>query len=196
MTIDTDLEITFHEVEHSDAVEARVREKVAELLRIAPRLTRCRVAISAPHQRHNKGTLYCVRIDLHGKNAELAVSRQHRHDHAHEDVYTAIRDAFAAARRQLEEYVSRQRREVKRHEAPEHGRITKLFRDDGYGFIETADGTEVCFHENAVSAGSFLGMHVGLEVRLEFASGERGPQATSVSPIGKHHIPASTELAK
>lgn len=87
MATDSQVEIAFREIEHSDAVEARVREKVAELEQWAPQLTRCRVTISAPHQRHRKGTLYSVRVDLRMSNAELAVSRQHRYDHAHE-VYT------------------------------------------------------------------------------------------------------------
>jgi ribosomal subunit interface protein len=190
MAIDIDLEVTFHEVEHSDAVEARVRQKAAELERFAEHITSCRVTIAAPHQRHNKGTLYSVRVDLRVPNAELAVSRQHRHDHSHEDVYTAIRDAFAAATRQLEDYVRRQRRDIKTHESPSHGRITKLFRDDGYGFIEAADGTDVYFHENAVAKGSFPALHIGDEVRLVMAEGEgeKGPQASTVTPVGKHHL--------
>ncbi len=38
--------------------------------------------------------------------------------HANEDVYVAIRDAFAAATRQLEDYARRLSGDVKTHEPP------------------------------------------------------------------------------
>jgi len=46
------------------------------------------------------------------------VSRDHHDKQAHEDVYVALRDAFAAASRQLEEYGRIQRGEIKNHKPP------------------------------------------------------------------------------
>jgi ribosomal subunit interface protein len=185
------LQITFHGIDHSDAIESRIREKVARLERFAQHTTSLRVTVDAPHQQHTKGTLYSVRIDARLRNSELAVSRAHRHDHSHEDVYAAIRDAFDALERQLEDHVRQQRGTVKRHDVPDHGKVIKLFPQDGYGFAESADGMEVYFHENAVS-GSFASLNVGDEVRLVIAEdeSERGPQASTVTPIGKHHVTA------
>jgi ribosomal subunit interface protein len=114
-----DVQITFRGLEHSDAVESRIREKVAGLERFADEITGLRVTVDAPHQQHHKGTLYSVRIDVRVPGGELAVSREHRHDHAHEDVYTAIRDAFVAITRQLESHVLRMRGDVKRHADPD-----------------------------------------------------------------------------
>lgn len=189
------LQITFRGVEHSDAVEARIREKAASLEQFAQGIIRLRVTVDAPHQKHHKGKLYSVRIDLHLPHSELAVSRAHRHDHAHEDLYTAIGDAFNAVRRQLEDHLRRQRGSVKQHQTPKHGRIAKLFPQDGYGFVESADGTDVYFHENSLAAGSFSQLQVGDEVRLVLAEeeSERGPQATTVTPIGRHHPTGSAE---
>lgn len=183
------LQITFRGMEQSDAVESRIRAKMAGLERFARDITSCRVTVEAPHQHHHKGGLYCVRIDLRLPSGEIVVNRENHQDHAHEDVYVAIRDAFDAAGRQLEDYVRRQRGDVKSHEVPPHGKVSKLFRDDGYGFIETSDGTDVYFHENAVAEGAFGTLHVGDEVRLVVApgEGERGPQASTVTRIGKHH---------
>jgi ribosomal subunit interface protein len=110
------LQITFHGLDHSDAVEARIRDKAATLERMAQQVVGMHVTVDAPNARHHKGTLYSVRIDVRLPNGALAVSRTHRHDHSHEDVYAAIRDAFDAATRQVESHIRRQRGMVKRHD--------------------------------------------------------------------------------
>ena len=104
------------------------------------------------------------------------------------DSLIKIRDAFNAAARQLEDHVRRIRSDVKTHAAPAHGKITRLVED--YGFITMPDGQEVYFHKNSVVDGDFYKLEVGNEVRLVIAEGEgvKGAQASTVSPIGKHHI--------
>jgi ribosomal subunit interface protein len=114
MMMEDTLQITFHGLDHSDAIEARIREKAATLERVAQQVIGLRVTVDAPHGRHHKGTLYSVRIDVRMPNGEFAVSRTHRHDHSHEDVYAAIRDAFDAATRQVESHLRRQR-DIVRH---------------------------------------------------------------------------------
>lgn len=47
----------------------------------------------------------------------IAIRHAHPADHAHEDPFVALRDAFRAARRRLEDY-ERKRRDVKRHSEP------------------------------------------------------------------------------
>jgi ribosomal subunit interface protein len=109
------LEIVFHQVDRSPAVEDAVRERVAKLERIAPDITSCRVTIEAPHKHHHQGNLYAVRVDLRYPGSELVVNRSPSADHAHEDVYVALRDAFKAARRQLQDYQRVRRGDVKAH---------------------------------------------------------------------------------
>jgi ribosomal subunit interface protein len=111
------LQITFLGVEKSDAIEERIRSKVTGLERYGQAITSCRVTVDAPHQHHHKGVLYSVSIDLRVAGTEIVVNKEHRHDHAHEDVYAAIRDAFDAAGRQLEDHVRLRRGDVKRHDA-------------------------------------------------------------------------------
>ena len=97
------LQITFHGMERSDAIEAKIREKAAKLDRFHSRLTSCRVVVEVPHRHHHKGKLFSVRIDMTVPGGELVVNRDSS-DHSHEDVYVAIRDAFNAAIRQLEDH--------------------------------------------------------------------------------------------
>lgn len=114
------LQITFRNVQHSAAVEEKIREKVKKLEQYYDRITSCRVVVEAPHKSHHKGTLYHVRVDMTLPGEEIVVARDPKEHQAHEDVYVAIRDSFEAVRRQLKKHV-RQTREKhqKRVVAPE-----------------------------------------------------------------------------
>src|SRR3546814_19924832 len=103
-TMDVPLEISFHNIDSSDSVEAAVRGHVAKLDKRYGRLVSCRVAIKAPHRQHRQGNIPVVRIDLSVPGEELVVSRppHHPRERYHEpDVYTVLNDAFGAAERQL-----------------------------------------------------------------------------------------------
>lgn len=182
------MQITFRGFPHSDAVEANIREKAEKLNEFYPRIMSCRVVVEAKHHHHYKGNLYHVRIDLMVPQKELVVSREQHDEHGHEDVYVAIRDAFKAARRQLEDHARQQRGDTKAHEVPPHGKITKLVPEADYGIIETPEGREVYFHRNSVLEAGFDTLEVGSEVRYAEEQGERGPQASTVHIIGKHHV--------
>lgn len=183
------LQISFRNMDPSEAVEARVREKAAKLERYIDRIMGCRVVVEAPNRRGRKGKLYHVRIDITVPGHEIVVNREAPANHAHEDVYVAVRDAFDAAARQLEDHSRRRRGAVKAHEAPLHGTVARLFPDKDYGFIAASDGRDVYFHRNSVVEGSFDDLEEGSEVRLVVAEkdGEKGPQASTVHPVGKHH---------
>ena len=103
----TPVQVRFHGFPVSEAVESEVRRQVAGLDEFFPRLVSCRVVIDIPH-RHQQGRLYRVQVDLGVPGTHLVVSRTTGRDPAHEDVYIAIRDAFRAARQQLEDQVKRQ----------------------------------------------------------------------------------------
>jgi ribosomal subunit interface protein len=182
------LQISFHGMEPSPTMEARIREKAAKLERFHDRIVGCRVVVEAPHRHHHHGKLYNVRIDIRVPGKDVFVGHSGPLNHAHEDVYVAIRDAFNAAGRQLEDHARRMRGAVKVHTAPGHGKVTQLLED--YGFAETPDGQEVYFHKNSVVDGDFYKLEIGNEVRLVIAEDEgvEGAQASSVTPIGKHHI--------
>lgn len=112
------VQITFRNMEPSDAVQARIQEWASKLERYHGHIIGCRVMIEAPHRHHHQGKLFHVRIDLTVPDGEVVVKREPADHHAHEDVYVAIRDAFKAAQRRLEDHVRRQRGDVKTHEPP------------------------------------------------------------------------------
>lgn len=115
--MDVPLQITFRGFEHSDAVDADIRDHAAKLEETYDRIVSCRVVVEAEHHRHNQGNLYRCSIDVSVPGKELAVSRAQHDNHAHEDIYVAIRDAFEAMRRKVEEFARRQRGEIKNHVA-------------------------------------------------------------------------------
>jgi ribosomal subunit interface protein len=115
------LEIVFHNVDRSAAVEEAVRERAAKLEHFAENITSCRVTVEAPHKHHQQGNLYTVRVDLHFPGGEAVANRSPSANHAHEDVYVALRDAFKAARRQLQDRQRIRRGDVKAHAAPTPG---------------------------------------------------------------------------
>ncbi len=98
------LQISFEGIEHSDALEVRVREEVDKLEQFYDRITSARVVFARPQHRRNKGDFYQLRIHLTVPGAaDIAVSREPGLNGAHEDAYVTIRDAFSAARRQLQD---------------------------------------------------------------------------------------------
>jgi len=127
------VQITYRNMESSETVTARIEAEAARLDTFFDRITSCRVVVEAPHRHHKRGELFHVRIELGVPGTELVISHEpaphaalSREEEAglrkhlevqpeHKDLYVAIRDAFASARRQLQDYVKRLRGEVKTH---------------------------------------------------------------------------------
>jgi ribosomal subunit interface protein len=174
------LQITFREVPHSDAIEAHIRDRAGKLESFYEKITSCRVVVGMIQKHRHQGKLYNIRVDVTVPQGEFVINR----DRA-EDVYVAIRDAFDAARRRLEDYGRRQRGEVKAHELPLHGKVVRLFPEEGYGFIETPDGKEIYFHRYAVTHPDFDQLTEGTEVTFLEEPAAEGTQANRVS-VGKH----------
>jgi ribosome-associated translation inhibitor RaiA len=162
----------------SAAVAARLQEETDKLDRYLDRITSCRVTVEAPHRHHRYGDPFHIRIELGVPGKELVVTREPTLKHEgqgechkrldveapHKDVYVAIRDAFKAMRRQLQDYVHCLRHDVKRHHPAPHAKVSKLFPKESYGFIETPDGREIYFHKNSVLNSSFEHLDIGNEV--------------------------------
>ncbi len=184
------VQINFKGLDHSEAVEARVREHVARLQKFHGRITSCRVVIEAPERRHTKGNMFQIRIDATFPGGEIIVNNHSGAKRQHADVYVAIRDVFSAAQRRIKDRRRRASGRIKRHEAPPHGRVIRLFPEDGYGFVALSDGQEIYFHGNSVVGDEFDKLEIGGEVRVTVAEGEspHGSQASTVHRIRKHHV--------
>src|SRR5512143_3910266 len=95
------LQVTMQGMEPSEALEARIRECAAKLEQFHPRLTSCRVHVEEAGRHHHQGRQFQVRVEARAPGHEDVVSTLKHH----EDVYVALRDAFDAMRRRLEDAV-------------------------------------------------------------------------------------------
>lgn len=203
------LKVTFRNMPPSDAIEANIREKAAKLDMFYDRVMSCRVTVEAPHRHHYKGKAYLIRIDLTVPGGELVINRAPKrleaaalhlpeisanqviesHEPskhaAREDIYVAIRDAFNAAGRKLQDYARRRRGEVKVHESAAYGVVSKFFSKEGFGFIHTPEAREIYFHKNSVLPPGFDNLQLGTEVYFAEEQGTEGPQASTVRFAGK-----------
>ena len=171
------LQVTFRNMQHSTVIESNINEKASKLDRFYDRIMGCRVIVEASQRRHHQGNLYSVRIDITVPGKELAVSRKED-----TDAYVAIRDAFDAAMRLLEEHGRQVRGSVKAHTEPPTGRIVRIFPEADYGFIKTPDEREIYFHKNSVLDDvDFNHLKFGTEVTFIEEQGTEGPQAARVA---------------
>ena len=173
------LQITARNVSLSESAETTIREKAAKLDTFYDSIMSCRVVVDAPHRHHHQGVQYNVRIDITVPGGELVVKRE-----PHEDLYVSIRDAFDAARRQLQGYARKQRGEIKAHDVHHPlGHVIRLYPAENYGFIGTHDDREIYFHRNSVKNNDFDKLATGMEVTFIEEQGAEGPQATAVIPV-------------
>jgi cold shock CspA family protein/ribosome-associated translation inhibitor RaiA len=183
----TPLKITFPRLNRSEALEECIRDWAARLESVYSRILHCDVAVESPHRHHRQGKQYHVRIALRVPHGEIVVSRDPGPDEAHQDPFVAVRDSFRAARRQLEDHVRRNLRgDVRAHSRPAHAKVTYLDAEGAWGMLESEDGREIYFHRNSVLNGGAGQLAVGDEVRFAEEIGEKGPQATTVEPVGTH----------
>jgi ribosome-associated translation inhibitor RaiA len=115
----TDVQISFRGMGPSPSAEAQVRRRAEELEQFSDRVTACRVMMEAAHRRHRQGKIYHVRVDLSVPGGRLVKSREPGENHAHEDLHVAIRDAFDAARRRLQNHKHRMAGQTKQHASPD-----------------------------------------------------------------------------
>ncbi len=177
------LQITVRDFPHSEALDAHIRDKAAKLESLFPDIVGCRVVVELPHRHKHQGKPFNVRLEIKVPGDELVVNRDR-----HEDVYVALRDAFDAAKRQLEDYARKLRGAVKVHEPVVLGKVTRIFPEEGFGFIESRDGRELYFHRENVVSSDFDRLDVGAEVRFIEEMGGEGWQAKRVT-AGKHRLP-------
>lgn len=105
----TGVQVTFRGMQSSAQIRAEVEERIKKLERVCDRITRCRVTIQKPHQHHLKGNPYQVTVDITVPDHEVVVSKGTDKDRIYNNLYAALRDAFDASQRRLEQYVKQSR---------------------------------------------------------------------------------------
>jgi len=112
------VQITFRHMEGSPAVETRVRELTDHLGTFSDRIQSCRVVVDSPHRHHHQGKVFNVKVQLAIPGEDVVVDMERPDRDGHEDVYVVLRDAFDAARRQLQQRMSSLRGEPTLREKP------------------------------------------------------------------------------
>ena len=181
------LQISFRRLPRSKEIEDAISKRAAKLDEFCDRIMSCRVVVDVPHLHHHQGNLYQLRIDLTVPGEEIVVNREPSEHTAYRDIRLAVDDAFNTAARLLEEYVRRQRQDVKTHESMPHARVAQVFPEAGYGFLQTPDGRDIYFHRSSLLDADFDRLVAGTEVTFVEEMGDKGPQASTVKLVGRHH---------
>ncbi len=109
------IQISFNNLDRSDAVETLIREKIHKLQLFHGGIISCHVVVSCTHHHHKQGNIFHVSIDLGVPGHRLVANREPDEHHAYADVFVAIRDAFNSMGRQLEDLARHQQGKVKTH---------------------------------------------------------------------------------
>jgi cold shock CspA family protein/ribosome-associated translation inhibitor RaiA len=177
------LQISFKDGTRSLRLEQLINKKIAKLERICSYMISCRVTVEKPQAYPDTGNPYRVRIDIKVPPAhEIVVKQSASEGDMHDPLPTVITKVFHAAERRLKELTERQHGEVKTHPQQQvMGIVHRLFPDQDYGFIKTADtGEDVYFHRNSVLHRGFDRLTIGTGVRFVVEQGQKGLQASSV----------------
>jgi ribosomal subunit interface protein len=102
------------------------------------------------------------------------------------NLYDAVNAALETIEREIKEFRNQRRNVVKEPGPRIRGRIARIFRDRGYGFIDTEVYQEVYFHAHAVHGIAFEDIEVGMAMDVEIEAGDKGPQASRITP----HLPS------
>lgn len=181
------LEVTYRRMKPSPALDAAVAKYATKLETFCDEIISCSVIFEEAHKHHRKGNLFHFSVVVTVPGQQIVVRQAQDDNHAHEDPYVSLHDAFESVRRQLQDYMRIRRGKVKTHDSPACGRVIDLQPGLDFGRLETPDGREVYFHRNSIVNGDFESLELGSELRFTEEAGEKGPQASSVHVVGKHH---------
>jgi cold shock CspA family protein/ribosome-associated translation inhibitor RaiA len=127
------------------------------------------------NERHRRGSDEArVLLTLSGKT--LSATR------TGDTLEDALYGVMEMIKRELHDFREIRRGIVKEPGPRPRGHIVRIFHDRGYGFIETESHQEVYFHAHSVEGIPFERLHVDMVVDLDIESGNRGPQASRVTP--------------
>lgn len=205
--------ITFRGIDRSAALESAIEARIGRLETYCPSIMGCRVLVEFVQRHHRTGNRFHVRIDLTVPGEEIVVAHEanlratarnvrtekttkgSEPDPERKHAYVAVREAFDIARRRLQDYVRRRRGLVKTLARQPRGRVARLYRADGYGYIEAEDGHEVYFQQSGVLKDAFDRLKVGSHVSFVEEGGEKGPQASTVRLLGPRRLRRSPRAA-
>ena len=179
------LEISFHGMSRSESIEQIIHKDVAKLERVCDRLISCRVGVKQDQKSSKTANPFRIRIEMRvppGHN--LVVTNTSGLKEAADDLPTTVKNTFKSAQRKLKQLVEKQQGERKSHPEQEiSGIITKIFSQEGYGFLRSLEGDEIYFHRNSIVNDDFDQLQPGTGVSYTVEAGEKGLQASSVQVL-------------
>jgi ribosome-associated translation inhibitor RaiA len=177
-------QVSFRGFDPTPELRALVDKRIKELERYYNHITTLRVTVDHPHHNHHRQGHYHVIITLDVPGEQIIVDRSPERDDRQRKPGPAVRDAFDAARRQLQDYVRQLRGHVKLHDSGElTGTVASLPLGEDFGFIAGVDGAQVWFHRNSVD-GDFDALEIGRRVAYVEGEALEGARAASVRPLG------------
>jgi ribosomal subunit interface protein len=173
-----EISIEGHQTDIQPELRERITQRLEELNMPHEDLLHARVALEkATHHQQGADEVRVI-LALPGKMLTAKKTAP--------TLYDAVNAALETIERELKEFRD-QRRGVAKEPGPRiRGRILRVFRDRGYGFAETETYQEVYFHANSVHGIAFEALEVGMAMDLEIEAGEKGPQASRITP----HLPS------
>jgi hypothetical protein len=97
--------ITFRRADRSAALEEEVLDLSAQLRRFHD-ITDCRIVIEGPSYRHTTDGIFTVSFEIAIPGGVIHATSGHTARPEHSDPYTALRDAFENAKRQLKNFAA------------------------------------------------------------------------------------------
>jgi cold shock CspA family protein/ribosome-associated translation inhibitor RaiA len=175
-------------IKSAESVKKRIVQEAQKLERIFNRIQHCSVVISLPHRAHQQGKIFHINLTLHVPGKVLVVNQEPELNHAHEDAFVAIRDAFRSMEKELTSFVNKRKDQKLRsfthsHRKQKRGVIETINNIDRHGFIRGEDRVDYYFHANSVLNEEFNKLQKGDIVRFADEQGEKGPQASSLSLV-------------
>jgi ribosomal subunit interface protein len=165
------------EAQHTD-IQPELREKITQRLEELNAqhedIIHARVALDKDTH-HQQGVDEArIILSLPGKMLTAKKTATNLHD--------AANAALETIERELKEFRNQRRGVVKEPGPRLRGRIARVFQDREYGFVDTDTYRGVYFHAHPVHGIPFKELEVGMTVDLEIEDGEKGPQASRITP--------------
>ena len=185
-------QVTFRNMTAIAEVREKIEARIQKLETVCKPIISCRVMVEGPASHHRKGDPFHVRIEATLTDGRVVVKHSESLYAGKRDSNTtsernclmlAVRGAFVAARRKLQEHARLRRADVKTHDPNLTATVSRLFPKEGYGYLETPDGREIYFHENSVLGSPFKKLRTGVRAQFVEESGLKGPQASTVRII-------------
>lgn len=182
------LEISYHNIQKSQAAEEIIRAHVADLEEIYNRITACHVRVDRRADNANHSIPPVVRIELQipgHKNVVVA----HEPDHLQRkfqtpDLSNAINEAFRIAERRLMDLKETRKSngsvQAEGGEERFAGQVAEIYPLRDYGYLLNKDGALLYFHRNSILSGDFDYFSRGTDVHYVEEDGDTGPLAKKV----------------